>query len=796
MSLSSILVPNSGCLFGVYPGTTCDSSSTSGLVLLHNHETQIQRTAATNGLLNIVHFYHDWDDFVSTFPTVNEDTLVAEGRLLFVNWTPRIYGSTTIFPWADIAAGAYDAQYVDPTARKMRDWGQKFFLAFHSEPNAGSSAQGGPYGTDAEYAAAAQHVHDRFIAQGCINAVWVFNPSGYTTTVPTRINALYGAGGDSVFDWIGYDPYSGGATGSWEDVDYVLTTKYPMYNWATVTKSGSHTKPQMWVEWGAEESGGVPGAGTYPNSKAGYFDQVYGRDISGYAGIKSTLPLVKAIVYFNSTSSTGDCVNTSPAALSAYRRLAADPYFNPDMSDTPPPPAGTIQLRGTSSAAINKAKTVGVPVPATAQAGDGMDVFLGVCRSSLINACEGTNGTNVSVANSNSSGSNPWDFTGSVPPTYSTAQFQHGASSMHPSVSAQSTSVMGWTSAAFGTPSVYYGRAYFRIPSVPPAHGRLYQQAGPAGTPNQWGLGIDVTTGKLTVRDLAAGANRWVSAAAPALNAWHRVEWKATWTGTQTTVDVRLYSGANLETLTLTDSGTSTAIAQAAAFGRGYFGIVFSAAQTWDAFLDSVALDTSGWLGPAATTAVITAPPSLVLIGSDDNIAGPVALSTRAYRKTIAAGDPGSTLTFATDVEVHGAVLLECWSGTDPTALEDVIATPAQRQSNATTITSPTAPTTTVAGDRIITAAFDRALAGSAANTSWSVASETVRSSAFGTGTDGRVSGAVSDDGVGHAVGIYGGRVATAVATSFLASAWTLAIRPAVSGGGDTQSVGMVGIPS
>jgi hypothetical protein len=771
MTLSPLLVPSSGVLFGNYPGSggagSCDSSSTNGAVLFRNFETLVERTPTTNGILDVAHFYHDWNDFVTTFPTTNEDALVAEGRLLFVNWTPRIYGTSTIFQWADIAAGIYDATYVDPTARKMRDWGQKFFIGFHSECNSGSSAQGGAYGTDAEYASAAQHVHDRFIAQGCTNAVWVFNPSGHMDMI-SRMSTLYP--GDAYVDWIGYDPYGN----SGQDLTYVMDTKYPVYNWATVTKSGSHTKPLMWIEWGDTESA----TGT---SKATYFGQVQSQLTVSY-------PLVKAIVYFNSPTSTGDCVNTSTAAVNAFRLLAADPSFNTDVSPQPPPPPGTIALRGTASAAINKAKTVGVPVPATAQAGDGLAVFLGVTRSALRNSCEGTNATNMTVANSNSNGSNPVQVVTATAPVYDTSQKHSGSSSWHCSLTA-GTDCHGDITTNFGSPSTYYGRIYFRKSASPAAICRMFHQNSAANAV-QWGIGLD-TSGNLIVRDNAAAVTRLTMSTTITTNTWHRVEWKAVWTGAQTTVTVRLYLDALASETTLDEEKTSTTFAQAAAPGNYKFGLIFSAANTYDLYVDDFGLDTTDWLGPAGTAAAITAPGSLVQLGTDTNVAGSIELLTQVYRKTVASGDPGSTLTFTTDVEVHGSVVLVCWSGTDQSALEDVIATPAQRQSSATTITTPTTPTTTVAGDWIISVAFDRAQAGSAANTSWTVASETVRASAFGTGTDGRVSGAVSDDGIGHSIATYGGRVATAVATSFLASAWTLAIRPTAAGTA-TQYVGVL----
>jgi hypothetical protein len=48
-----------------------------------------------------------------------------------------------------------------------------------------------------------------------------------------------------------------------------------------------------------------------------------------------------------------------------------------------------------------------------------------------------------------------------------------------------------------------------------------------------------------------------------------------------------------------------------------------------------------------------------------------------------------------------------------------------------------------------------------------------------------------SDDGVGHGVGTYGSKVATANQTSFLRTAWTVALIPSGSSGG-TQFCGFL----
>jgi hypothetical protein len=763
VTLDSILRPSAGVLFGVYPGSSCDSA-TSDLTRLRNHETAINRTASTNGILNFVNAYHDWNDFTTSFGTGGEGTMAAEGRILLIHWTPRIFGTSTKFLWPDIAAGVYDNSYVIPTAQAMRDFGSKFFLAFHNEMNASSSDDTGtvsPYGTDAQYASAARHIHDVFVAQGATNVIWVFKPSGYTTQIPTRMNNLYP--GDAYVDWIGYDPYSSGG----QSAQYVIDTKYPMYNWATVTKSGSHIKPMMWAEWGAVESG----TGT---SKADY--------ITSIASLLRSYPLVKAICWYNSTSGTGDCYDTSTASRDAYKTLAADPFFNPDRSPTSPPVNAGSFRDGASKAFSNSANQT-LTIPSSLQAGDGMLLFHGCTRVGLKNAAEGTNLANVTTGNSNTVGSNPWDSIGSPIPVYSSTQAHAGTTSIHYSLAAQTTARTSWET-SFGSPSTYYGRLYYYRTALPPQITRLMQQNPASGsTPStHWGIGLD-TAGKVIVRDVAGASTKWTSTITPAANVWNRVEWKAVWNGSTTTVDVRIYENVGASETTLDDSTPtpSTATVTQAAAGTSYnFGLA-SPSQTYDIYLDDMGLATDTWMGPARISPALTPPTGwteVVPTGIQQAAAGAGELLVRCFRRTVAAGDPGSTITLNTDVNAHGGIELVAYSGADQLALVDVAAA-STKSSDSATVVTPNA-TTLGTADLIVSAVFTRDNPGGLTS-AWTLPVtspvQQQRAVAFPTGTaDGRVSSVISDDAATHAASTYGTLTFTSDKTSYLGVGMTVGL--------------------
>lgn len=187
------------------------------------------------------------------------------------------------------------------------------------------------------------------------------------------------------------------------------------------------------------------------------------------------------------------------------------------------------------------------------------------------------------------------NVTGTV--VFDTAFAVNGSSAMRASVAATSSSSTEWNRALFGSPSTWYGRFYYRMPATAlPAAVRFYQ------VDSEWGIGIDSATGELIVRDLDAGANR-LTLAAPATETWHRCEFKAVWDGTNITVEVKSFRGANLHGTTPDESGTSTAFAVATVPGLHRWGIRFAAAQTWEAWIDESALSTVDWIGsvfPAA----------------------------------------------------------------------------------------------------------------------------------------------------------------------------------------------------
>lgn len=129
-----------------------------------------------------------------------------EDTLLYVNWKP----TTT---WADAdGSNSVVNQNIDTMARDIKALGsKKIFLTIYHEPenNVSSGASGctqykGADGTPSEYREMWRTVHARFDALDVNNVVWVMNYMGFARW-DCMVDDLWP--GDSLVDWVTYDPY-------------------------------------------------------------------------------------------------------------------------------------------------------------------------------------------------------------------------------------------------------------------------------------------------------------------------------------------------------------------------------------------------------------------------------------------------------------------------------------------------------------------------------------------------------------------------------------------------------------
>jgi len=295
-SVKALLVPQCGAWFG---GDRHKAEGQKWDQAIDDEER------LTGRRLDIVHNYHPWDDY---FPYSSEIRRADNGQLLLLNWLSKSVDGTVV-SWHSIASGSEDAQ-IDETAARLKAVGRPLFLTFQHEPEDKINT---PYGTESDYIAAFRHVHDRVVAQGATNIVWVWTVMGLTSTYwQSEYPLLYP--GDDYVDWIAWDPYNwaGCRSRPWRSFGGIVT---PFYNY--LLESGHGNKPFMLAEYGTVEKV------EDPFGKAAWFQ----REVTSLP----SFPRLKAVVYFDFPTPPASCdwmTDTSSASVTAYAKLAHSTYLN------------------------------------------------------------------------------------------------------------------------------------------------------------------------------------------------------------------------------------------------------------------------------------------------------------------------------------------------------------------------------------------------------------------------------------------------------------------------------------
>ncbi|MTD54050.1 glycoside hydrolase family 26 protein [Amycolatopsis pithecellobii] len=274
----NILLPAHGALLGHYYGAGT-----------------VEETDARDGRKPAIHLtYHGWSDDWAADPVTLAD--FADGRTPLINWEPFDVS------FDDIINGKLD-QTIEARAEGAKALGQKFFLDFAAEMN---EAEGWGGHVPDKYVAAYRHIHDIFVARGATNVVWTWCPNN--TDSPDAPPAMAYYPGDEYVDWTGIDGYNWGTSD--EDFEWQSFREVFAGIYAKLAVVG---KPVIIGEMASDEVGG---------DKAQWIDDVV-------PTLKSDFPLIKAVVWFDVDKERHWQINSSAASLTAYARMAKDPYFNP-----------------------------------------------------------------------------------------------------------------------------------------------------------------------------------------------------------------------------------------------------------------------------------------------------------------------------------------------------------------------------------------------------------------------------------------------------------------------------------
>ncbi len=327
-----LVVPMAGAYTGAYIefGESEDAVTLDGI---ENFETLVGKHQA------IVASSSYWGK--QSFPTAAVSIISKHGSVPLIFWSPwdhpykefkeesspDAYIAKERFSLTNILAGKWDA-YIDLWADAARDFGQPLMVSFCNEPNglwfpwsgyfygAGAVVPGSNpkrYEGPETFKKAYRYVVNRTRRRGATNILWIFHAMNYSYPGDAwNAIAEYYPGPEYV-DWLGISVYGKQFKAeNWTSFESLFD--WPFRQLCDLDAS----KPIMLTEWGI---------GEFPRDgdKAEY--------IKGALERMMNFPRLKAAVFWHERWQNSDNtysnlrVNSSPAALKAYRRGVSLPFW-------------------------------------------------------------------------------------------------------------------------------------------------------------------------------------------------------------------------------------------------------------------------------------------------------------------------------------------------------------------------------------------------------------------------------------------------------------------------------------
>ncbi len=256
----------------------------------------------------IASYYYGFGD---VFPGETELAFADSGRRkVLLSWD---MGRTRFRQWA---AGRYDG-YLDSIAAAARDYPYALYVRPWPEMNGdwqsfqptrwGKKRRGGTY---SQFIAAWRHVVSYTRHQGAHNIRWVFNPSSDTYAETTPVARIWP--GSRFVDVLGIDGFNWGVDdgwGRWLSYSSIFAVQYDRL-------TALDERAPVWIcEFGSKEPSVDDGAPVdTAHSKGSWLRRAFS---------SSTMPRVRAMVYFDARKERDWRVSSSPGALGALRKVLA-----------------------------------------------------------------------------------------------------------------------------------------------------------------------------------------------------------------------------------------------------------------------------------------------------------------------------------------------------------------------------------------------------------------------------------------------------------------------------------------
>jgi hypothetical protein len=304
ISFAQIPVPATGCYHAAYTPYTQDS---------------FENLAGKSIAIELI--YRSWKGSAN-FDQYSCDRIISSGAYPYLAWEPWDGNiNSTTYSLQSIINGTHDA-LIQRWATGIKQWNKPLLLRWAHEMN-GSwypwdgfhnggdtlTGYGSPTKPDGpeRYIDAYRHIHHIFDSIGVPKVSWVWCPNTMwdTTKVLNKISSYFP--GADVVDWIGMNCYNWGSSAagmSWKSAEQMFRLTYT----GAVALAD---KPILVGESASTEVGG---------DKAAWISATFGT-------IRTAFPKIKLFTWFNENKETDWRINSSPAALAAYRAAIADPYF-------------------------------------------------------------------------------------------------------------------------------------------------------------------------------------------------------------------------------------------------------------------------------------------------------------------------------------------------------------------------------------------------------------------------------------------------------------------------------------
>jgi beta-mannanase len=241
----------------------------------------------------LLEYYLGWGSELQADQTL---AVWHNGQLPYIAWEP--YRAT----FAQIADGSQDA-YITRTAQTLRALNIPVAISLGHEMNGNWYPWGTRRSNARDFVRAWRHVHDVFQDQGVSTVIWVWSPNIVNPMPQVRLKPYYP--GDGYVDWVGVVGY------------YALTgaQNFSELFGPTFEQIRSFTKrPFLLAETGSQPSPRKP------------------TQITELLSTVAQRPDVVGFIWFDLDKETDWRVDSSPAALAAFRAGARNHRYNLNLA--------------------------------------------------------------------------------------------------------------------------------------------------------------------------------------------------------------------------------------------------------------------------------------------------------------------------------------------------------------------------------------------------------------------------------------------------------------------------------